>query len=131
MGTRFVTSHEWGGPSWEQEAVLKATSDDTVQTRLYDLIGERPFPAENPDRMLRNAFIDRWAGRESEIPAHRDELQAEIAAGTEHADLAVAGVSAGVGAGLITSALPAGEIVRSIIQEAEDLLRARPQALLG
>ena len=68
MGTRFVTSHEWGGPSWEQDAVLNATSDDTVQTRLYDLIGERPFPAENPDRMLRNAFIDRWTGRESRFP---------------------------------------------------------------
>ncbi|MDQ3655227.1 MAG: nitronate monooxygenase [Chloroflexota bacterium] len=71
MGTRFVTSHEWGGPSWEQEAVLVATSDDTVQTRLYDLIGEHPFPAENPDRVLRNAFIDHWTGRESDIAAPR------------------------------------------------------------
>jgi nitronate monooxygenase len=131
MGTRFVTSHEWGGPSWEQKAVLAATSDDTVQTRLYDLIGDRPFPAENPDRMLRNDFIDRWSGRESEIPAHRDALQAEVAAGNERADLSVAGVSAGVVAGLIRSAQPAGDIVRSIVQDAEDLLRERPQMLLG
>jgi nitronate monooxygenase len=131
MGTRFVTSHEWGGASWEQEAVLAATSDDTVQTRLYDLIGERPFPAENPDRMLRNAFIDRWTGRESEIPAHREALQAEVTAGHQRAELAVAGVSAGVSAGLIKSAQPAGEIVRSIVQEAEELLRERPRMLLG
>ena len=131
MGTRFVTSHEWGGPSWEREAVLAATSDDTVQTRLYDLIGERPFPAENPDRVLRNAFVDRWTGREAEIPARREALQAEVAAGHERADLAVAGVSAGVSAGLITAALPAGEIVRGIVQEAEDLLRERPRTLLG
>jgi nitronate monooxygenase len=131
MGTRFVTSHEWGGPSWEQEAVLAATSDDTVQTRLYDLIAERPFPAGNPDRMLRNAFIDRWSGRESEIPAHREALQAEVDAGHERADLAVAGVSAGVSAGLIASTRPAGEIVRGIVQEAETLLRERPAMLLG
>jgi nitronate monooxygenase len=130
MGTRFVTSHEWGGPSWEQDAVLAATSDDTVQTRLYDLIGERPFPAENPDRMLRNAFIDRWSGRESEIPANREALQAEIAAGHQRTDLAVAGISAGVGAGLITAAMPAGDIVRGIVQEATDLLRERPRMLL-
>jgi nitronate monooxygenase len=130
MGTRFVTSHEWGGPSWEQQAVLGATSDDTVQTRLYDLIAERPFPAENPDRMLRNAFIDRWQGRESEIPAHREELIAEIDAGSERADLAIAGVSAGVAAGLISSARPAGEIVRDIVREAEALLRERPRVLL-
>lgn len=44
MGTRFVTSREWGGPGWEQAAVLAATSDDTIQTRLYDIIAERPFP---------------------------------------------------------------------------------------
>ena len=89
MGTRFVTSLEWGGPFWEQHAVLAATSDDTVQTRLYDLIAERPFPAENPDRVLRNDFIDRWNGRESEISSHREALQAEVAAGNARADLAV------------------------------------------
>jgi nitronate monooxygenase len=131
MGTRFVTSDEWGGPSWEQAAVLAATSDDTVQTRLYDLIGERPFPPENPDRMLRNAFIDRWTGREAEIPAHRTHLQAEVEAGNEREDLTVAGISAGVSAGLIRSTRPAGEIVRDIVREAETLLRERPSALLG
>jgi nitronate monooxygenase len=131
MGTRFVTSREWGGPSWEQQAVLAATSDDTVQSRVYDLISERPFPAENPDRMLRNAFIDHWNQRESEIPAHREALRAEVEAGNERADLSVAGVSAGVSAGLITSAQPAGEIVRAIAREAEELLRERPRMLLG
>lgn len=131
MGTRFVASREWGGPAWEQAAVLAATADDTVQTRLYDLIGERPFPAENPDRMLRNAFIGRWSGREAEIPAHRPALQAEVAAGQDRADLAVTGISAGVSAGLIASARPAGEIVRDIVREAEELLRERPRALLG
>ena len=34
MGTRFVTSHEWGGPAWEQQAVLGAPSEDPVQPRL-------------------------------------------------------------------------------------------------
>ncbi|HYI26050.1 MAG TPA: hypothetical protein VD767_11630, partial [Thermomicrobiales bacterium] len=125
------TSDEWGGPSWEQAAVLAATSDDTVQTRLYDLIGERPFPPENPGRVLRNAFIDRWTAREAEIPAHREALQAEVDAGNEREDLAVAGVSAGVSAGLISSARPAGDIVRDIVGEAEALLRELPRSILG
>jgi nitronate monooxygenase len=131
MGTRFVASDEWGGGAWERDAVVAATSDDTVQTRLYDLVAERPFPRENPDRMLRNAFIDRWNDREDEIPAHREKLAAEIAAGSERADLAVAGISAGVGAGLIRETRPAAEIVREIVQEAENLLRERPRAVLG
>jgi nitronate monooxygenase len=131
MGTRFVASREWGGPAWERAAVLAAGPDDTVQTRLYDLIGERPFPAENPDRVLRNAFVGRWAGREGEIPRHREALRAEVAAGQERGDLAVVGVSAGVSAGLVGSVLPAGEIVRAVAREAEALLRGRPRALLG
>jgi nitronate monooxygenase len=131
MGTRFVTSHEWGGPPWEQAAVLAATADDTVQTRLYDLIFDRPFPADNPDRVLRNTYVERWRGREAEIPAQRDALEQEVVAAEERRDVAVAGISAGVSAGLITAAEAAGAIVRSIAQEAEDLLRRRPAELLG
>jgi len=131
MGTRFVTSHEWGGQPWEQTAVLAATVDDTVQTRLYDLIKNRPFSADNPDRMLRNPYIDRWQGREAEIPAQREALQREVAAAQDRSDPAIVGVSAGVSAGLISATRPAGEIVQSIVREAEALLRSRPAALLG
>jgi hypothetical protein len=81
--------------------------------------------------MLRNPFIDHWNTRVSDIPAHRAALQAEIASGSERADLAVAGISAGVSAGLITSAQPAADIVRAIAQEAEDVLRERPRMILG
>ena len=45
-------------------------------------------------------------------------------------DLTVAGISAGVASGLISSARPAGDIVRDIVREAETLLRERPQALM-
>ena len=130
MGTRFVASQEWGGPDWEREVVVAATSDDTIQTRLYDLISERPFPPENPDRVLRNAFIERWSGREEEIPANRDDLQAEVEAGNAHADRSIVGVSAGVSAGLISATQPAAEIVRAIIDEAELLLRKMPATVL-
>ncbi|HQY30551.1 MAG TPA: nitronate monooxygenase, partial [Thermomicrobiales bacterium] len=61
LGTRFVASNEWGGPAAEQDAVVKATADDTIQTRIFDQITQRPFPPENPDRVLRNAFTERWA----------------------------------------------------------------------
>jgi nitronate monooxygenase len=131
MGSRFVASLEWGGARWEQAALLRATADDTVQTRVYDRIADRPFPAAYPDRMLRNAFIDRWNDREADIPAQRQELQAEVAAGSERGDLTIAGISAGVSAGLIESARPAGDIVRDIVREAERLFREQVPGLLG
>ena len=58
-------------------------------------------------------------------------MHAEVDARYERADVTVAGVSAGVAAGLITSARPAGEIVRSIVREGEDLLREQPRMLLS
>jgi nitronate monooxygenase len=81
--------------------------------------------------VIRNTFVDRWQGREAEIPAHRDELRAELESGNERADLAVAGVSAGVAAGLISRTRSAAEIVEDIVAEAEQILRMRPAAILG
>ena len=131
MGTRFIASSEWGGPAWEQAAVLAATSDDTVQTRLYDLISERVFPVDVPDRVLRNEFVAAWAGREDEIPAHRDELRDTVAVAGERADGRVVGVSAGIGAGLIRTAKPAAAVIEDIVREAEAVLRERPAAVLA
>ena len=81
--------------------------------------------------MLRNAFVSRWQGHEQDIDAHRDELQAEVSAAEARRDRTVAGISAGVSAGLIDTARPAGEIVVAIVEEAEHLLRHRPSQLLG
>lgn len=131
LGTRFIASAEWGGPAWEQAAVLAATSDDTVQTRLYDLISGRVFPSDVPDRVLRNAFVAEWAGREDEIPANQERLREVVTAGGEHADPRIVGVSAGIGAGLIRTAKPAAEVVADIVREAEAVLRDRPGQVLA
>jgi nitronate monooxygenase len=131
MGTRFVASAEWGGHEWEKRAIVAATADDTVQTRLYDILGERPFPAANPDRMLKNRIIEEWRGREDEIPRHREAVQAELLAYEASGDLLEAGVSAGVVSGIIRDLLPAAEIVRSIAAEAEAVMRERARAVLG
>jgi hypothetical protein len=81
--------------------------------------------------VLRNAYVERWQGHEAEIGARRDALQAEVTAAEEREDITVAGISAGVSAGLITATEPAGEIVRRIAREAEELLRQRPAELLA
>ena len=45
MGTRFIASEEWGGGSFKQDAVLDATTDDTVTTTIYDTIWGEYFPS--------------------------------------------------------------------------------------
>lgn len=131
MGTRFVASPEWGGGAWEQQAVLAATSDDTVQTSVYDRLFDRPFPAGIDDRMVRNAFITQWQGNATEVNSSNQTLQEQVRRAEERADVTVAGVSAGVSSGLITSVQPAADIVHAIVRDAEDLLRQRPRQFLG
>ena len=70
MGTRFVASPAWGGADWEQQAVLAAPSDDTVQTNVFERLFDRPFPVGIADRMVRNPFIPQWPGPTSTVASH-------------------------------------------------------------
>ncbi len=131
LGTRFVASKEWGGGAWEQQAVLAATADDTVRTSVYDQVRGAAFPDGIADRVLRNTFTSTWEGRSDDIAAHHAELRRELEAGAERQDPTVVDISAGVGAGLISTLEPAGTIVRRIVDDAERVLRERSAALLG
>jgi nitronate monooxygenase len=123
MGTRFVASPEWGGANWERAAVLSATTDDTVQTSVYDRLFDRPFPAGIDDRMVRNPFISYWQAHLEEVTPGDHALQEQVRQAEAQGDLTVAGVSAGVSSGLISAMQPAADIVHAIIRDAEDLLR--------
>lgn len=130
LGTRFVASQEWGGGTWEQQAVLAASADDTVRTSVYDRVRGAPFPEGIADRVLRNPFATAWEGRTQDIADRQVELRRELEAAAERGDAAVVDISAGVAAGLIPSLEPAGTIVRRIVEEAERVLRDRYTALL-
>jgi NAD(P)H-dependent flavin oxidoreductase YrpB (nitropropane dioxygenase family) len=130
MGTRFVASPEWGGQTWKQQAVLSATSDDTVQTNVYDRLLERPFPEDIHDRVVRNAFNAQWQGNSVGAEPSDRELLEQLLRARERGDADIAGVSAGVSSGLIASMQPAADIVHAIVRDAEDLLRQRSRQFL-
>ncbi|KPV53580.1 2-nitropropane dioxygenase [Kouleothrix aurantiaca] len=123
LGTRFVASDEWGGGDWEQQAVLDATTDDTIRTSLYDQIRGAAFPADIADRVLRNRFNTAWNGRTTAITEQRADLQRQLEAGAKALDKEVVDISAGLAAGLIRSQEPAGLIVQRIVAEAEQVLQ--------
>ncbi len=131
IGTRFVASKEWAGAEWIKDQVVAATADDTILTKVYDLASNAPFPLAVGDRVLRNNFTDTWHGREAEVVARRGVLQEEIATADAAEDASIAPVRAGNASGLISRIEPAGDIVRRIVAEAEQVLRGRPPSLLG
>src|SRR5439155_14599953 len=80
MGTRFVASREWAGDAWAKERVVAAGTDDTVLTRVYDLVTEAPFPEGITHRVVRNEFTDARHGRDAEGIARRVELREQLQA---------------------------------------------------
>jgi len=130
IGTRFVASPEGSIAAWVKEQVVRATADDTILTRAYDLATAAPFPKGIGDRVLRNDFTAAWHGRDDEVVPRRAELRAEIQTAIDAANARVAPARAGCVVGLIQAIEPAGEIVRRIVSDAERILRERPSQVV-
>ena len=131
VGTRFVASQEGASGQWVKQRVVEASADDTVQTKSYDLAMDWPFPEEFiADRVLRNDYTAEWHGRNEGVVAQREELKDQILSATAAGNAKIAAVRAGHAVGLIHGIEPAGEIVRRLVTEAEEVLRTRPNAIL-
>jgi enoyl-[acyl-carrier protein] reductase II len=132
MGTRFLASTEFAGSDDWKKMIVDAGPEDTVQSDALDPIMP-PYTTAKPwngkGRMLRVPFLAKWDGRTDELAACADELGPEmidaILAGNGHEYTPFAGQSVG----LIDDILPAAEIVRRTVAQAQDALaRARNTA---
>ena len=65
-------------------------------------------------------------GREPELRRRRAEIRAELAEAWENAPPYPEPIWAGQSAGLVDEVLPAGDVVRQIVAEAEEILRSPP-----
>ncbi len=124
LGTRFLATKESPlHPNFKQ-AVLDSDGHDTVLTEIPDIARANVWPGAMA-RSRRNAFIERWAGRESELRARQPEAAAALQRALETGDADNASLLIGQDAGLIHDIPPAGEIVERIVAEAEALLKDR------
>lgn len=130
LGTRFLASVESPlHPNFKQ-AIVESDGHDTVLTEIPDICQAKVWPGAM-SRATRNRFIERWAGREWALRQDQVEALAQMREARQNGDIEEASLSMGQDAGLIHDVLPAGEIVRRIAAEAEDILSARLPALLG
>jgi adenylate cyclase len=76
MGTRFWATQEALIPDAAKAIVLEATGDETIRTRVYDVVRGRVWPPGYTGRLMRNDFIVRWQGRETELAqVHGEQLR--------------------------------------------------------
>ncbi|MFE7797509.1 NAD(P)H-dependent flavin oxidoreductase [Nocardia sp. NPDC057440] len=121
IGTRFEATHEALISAAEAKAIIAARASDTERNRALDIARGSPWPAEYPARTLRNAFLDRWHGREEELAGDSVALQEyRDAAAREDPDYAP--VWAGEAVDLITGLESAADLVGRISRDAEQAI---------
>jgi len=128
MGTRFWATQEALVSGRHHQSIIEATGDDTIRTTTPDIARQIPWPRGFTARIRRNAFTQRWHGRE-------DELEQQIAIeGPKYrqafgeGDPNNTGVWFGEAAGIIREIERAGGLVRRIAGEAEALLTTGPKS---
>ncbi|KIC35728.1 NAD(P)H-dependent flavin oxidoreductase [Leisingera sp. ANG-M7] len=130
IGTRFWASHEALVHPRILDRALAATGDDTIRTKVVDVVRGYDWPARYNGRVLRNSFIQKWHGSEAALRKEADAEAAKWSAALDAGDPEVATAFAGEGIGLIRSAAPAGRILADLMEDAQQCL-ARAAAAMG
>ena len=129
MGTRFYASTESLGHQRAKERIVAARGSDTRRTRVFDMVRQHAWPERYTGRALRNAFLERWDGREDDLEAALDAEIPAFRGAMKEGDFDTAMVWAGEGVDLISDVAPAAELVRRIGAEAEACLRQGSELL--
>ena len=131
MGTRFYTSVEALGHERIKARVAAAHGDETLRTRVFDVVRGYEWPTGHTGRAVRNDFVVRWHGRESELQAalQDERIRYQAAAGAGDTDTSV--VWAGEGVDLIHGVEHAAELVRRIAAQAEAELQRGAASIAG
>lgn len=117
MGTRFAVSRESLWSEAVKQGAVAAGGDQTQQTRVFDIVRGANWPSQYPGRAVKNAFSEKWHGRESALQAARPEEEKEYD-GASANDLSTRVLWAGESVDLVDDVMTAGDIVERTVVEA-------------
>ncbi|SEG99953.1 nitronate monooxygenase [Nonomuraea solani] len=121
VGTAFLGCAETtlSGPA--RERVLATGETGTAYGRVFDIAQRLAWPPEYGGRALRNAFFDRWHGREERL-ATDEAARADLEAARGEGDFDTAYIYAGQAVGLVRGQRTAADVVAAF-GAADKLLR--------
>lgn len=123
VGSRLWASDEALVPEAMHDAAIAATGDETLRSTVMDVARRLNWPARYSCRVLRNAFTDRWHGDIDRLLAAAEREAPKWVAAFEAGDPQGSNTFVGEVTGLIDAVRPAGEIVGTMVAEAEALLK--------
>lgn len=123
MGTRFVASPEARAAETYQNRILQARDEDTVVTKCY---------TGKTLRAIRNSYIDEWEWKADEVKPFPFQALTSIennvlsfVTSGEIRDVTRECLPCGQVCGMIKEVRGAGEIVKQVIREAEEIMERR------
>ncbi len=134
LGTAFLATPEAiEVAEVNKSLIVDSDGSDTVFTRSYDIVSGAPWPAGIGERVRRNDFTDEWEGRLDELRERRKDVAARRRAPSDSPGLdpATDAILYGQSAAFVPAIRSAGDVVRSISDDAERFLRTRPATLLA
>jgi nitronate monooxygenase len=129
MGTRFLATQECPVPQFFKDAIVGSDGTDTVLSTVPDTLTGRDWPGAW-SRVARTAFVEDWTGQEPELRRRRSEVRARLEHAWEVDQPDYWNFWWGRSAGLVESVLPADELVRQIMTEAENSVRTLSSRLI-
>ena len=118
VGTRLWASKEALVKERHHAAILESNGDGTLRTRVADIARQLPWPRGFTARIRRNAFTDRWHGKEDELERDAVVEGPRYRQAFSNGDPDNTGVLFGEAAGLIHAIEPAADIVVRMAAEA-------------
>ena len=124
MGTRFLATPESPASLAHKQAILDAQLGGTIASEIWDILwGGGPWPGGIKVRALRNQMTAKWAGREDELLSVVETVRAEFQQAEAVLNTALLPLLAGEGAARIHELKLAGQIVREVVAEAEQIIQ--------
>jgi enoyl-[acyl-carrier protein] reductase II len=132
IGTRFLASAEAGVSDEWKRRIVAAESEDAVKVEFADQV----FPASSREggygtlpRVLRTPFVEEWNQRRDEVEREAERLSNDLITAIQQGRAHELVPFTGQTAGMIHEIMPAGEIVRRMVAEAEETLQGATERL--
>jgi len=128
IGTRFLASVEAPVSGTWKQAIIAAESEDAIKVEVWnDIFPRGPAAYDTVPRSIRTPFIEKWQKSREEAKKEAERLRAEVISAIQQGKMEEFIPWAGQTAGLVCDILPAAEIVKKIVTEAEYVLRQAPK----
>lgn len=131
MGTAFLATREANEvPEAVKELIVQSHAEETIYTQVFDIMNGAlangpPWPPGIAARVYNNAFAQEWHGREHDLRERLDHILPGYAEARQRRDLHTAPAYFGESASFVHAIRTTEEVLCSLCEEAERLLRQR------